>query len=57
MNDLYDFIVDILCKRVPIETINVKVDQIQSKISLIDIPDGIIMEPYEETVTVEKDGE
>ena len=56
MNDLFDFVIDILCKRVPIETINVKVDQIQSKIVLVDIPEGINMESSEETVTVEKDG-
>lgn len=44
MDTLYDYLVDILAKRVPVEGTNVKVEQIMSKIKLIPIPDDVILE-------------
>ena len=41
MDMLYEFIVDIMTKRIVIETPNVKVDQIIDKLVLIDIPQGV----------------
>ena len=41
MDALYGFIVDIMTKRVVIESPSVKVDQIIDKLVLIDIPQGI----------------
>lgn len=41
MNELYSFMIDILTKRVTIDQPSVKVDQIISKLVLLDIPDGI----------------
>lgn len=50
MDTIYEFIIDILTKRVPVEVPNVKVDQIHSKIALIDIPEGIYTENYTEVI-------
>jgi hypothetical protein len=55
MDTLYQFIIDILTKRVPIESPNVKVDQVTTKIILIDVPESInhedsiekVMQPVE----------
>ena len=41
MDTLYQFIVDILTKRVPVESPNVKVDQVNTKIILIEVPENI----------------
>lgn len=41
MDMLLDYIVDILSKRVPIEGVGVKVDQIINKIRLVPIPDDV----------------
>ena len=41
MDALYGFIVDIMTKRIVIESPNVKVDQIIDKLVLIDIPQGV----------------
>ena len=41
MDTLYQFVIDILTKRVPVESPNVKLDQIISKIVLIDLPEGV----------------
>lgn len=43
MDTLYDYLVDILAKRVPVEGVNVKVEQIMQKIKLIPVPDDIII--------------
>ena len=50
MDALYEYMADIMSKRVPIESANVRVDQITSKIILIDIPEGVYHENYTETV-------
>lgn len=41
MDTLYEFIVDIMSKRIVIESPSVKVDQIIEKLVLIDIPPGV----------------
>ncbi len=56
METLYDYFIDILNRRVPVDGTNVKVDQIINKIKLIEIPEDIILENGFETVEVEKDG-
>lgn len=35
MDTLYDYLIDILAKRVPVEGVNVKVEQIMSKVKLV----------------------
>lgn len=52
---LFDFMIDILAKRVPIENVNVKVDQIFGKVKLIDMPEGLYHEDTVETVTKENE--
>lgn len=52
MDMLLDYVVDILSKRVPIEGVGVKVDQIINKIRLVPVPEDIIEE--DKKVTVEK---
>ena len=44
MDTLYDYLIDILAKRVPVEGTNVKVEQIMSKIKLIPIPEDVILQ-------------
>ena len=43
METLYDYAIDILNKRVPVEGTNVKIDQIINKIYLADIPESIVL--------------
>ena len=50
MDQLYTFAIDILTKKVPVESPNVKIDQILSKIVLIDMPEGIFHEDTIEKV-------
>jgi len=52
MDMLLDYIVDILSRRVPIEGVGVKVDQIINKIRLVPIPEDI--NEVDKKVTVEK---
>lgn len=52
MDMLLDYIVDILSRRVPIEGVGVKVDQIISKIKLVPVPEDIVEE--DKKVEVEK---
>lgn len=40
-DNLLDFTVDILAKRVPVENVNVKVDQIHQKMVLCEMPEGM----------------
>jgi len=56
MNILYDYIIDILSKRVPVADVTVKVEQIINKIKLVEIPEGIYLEDKVEKVKVEEDG-
>ena len=56
MDTLYDYMIDILSKRVPIENVSVKVEQIISKVKLVEIPEHIVTADTVETVIVEKDG-
>lgn len=55
MDMLYDFLVDILAKRVPIENVAVKVDQINGKVKLIEMPEGMYHEDTVEIVTKENE--
>lgn len=50
MDTLYQFVIDILTKRVPVESPSVKLDQIVSKIVLIDLPEGVYHEDTIEKV-------
>lgn len=52
MDLLLDYIVDILSRRVPIEGVGVKVDQIINKIRLVPVPEDIVEE--DKKVEVEK---
>lgn len=56
MDTLFDYMIDILSKRVPIENVSVKVEQIIGKIRLVEVPDHLVLQDCTETVTVEKDG-
>ena len=51
MDTLYDYLIDILAKRVPVEGVNVKVEQIMSKVRLITMPEDVILE---DTIVKEK---
>jgi hypothetical protein len=55
MDTLYDFLIDILAKRVPIDDFNVKVEQIQSKIRLMPFPDDVFETDYTENVKTEQE--
>jgi hypothetical protein len=44
MDTLYDYLIDILAKRVPVEGVNVKVDQIMPRIRLTPVPDNIFLQ-------------
>ena len=55
MDTLYDCLIDILAKRVPVENVNVKVEQIMSKIKLISIPEGVVLEDRTEKQKVTKE--
>jgi uncharacterized protein YjgD (DUF1641 family) len=44
MDTLYDTLVDILAKRVPVEGVNVKVEHIMPKIRLLPIPEDVYLE-------------
>jgi hypothetical protein len=57
METLYDYIIDILNRRVPVDGTNVKVDQIINKVKLVEIPEDVILETIHETVEVERDGQ
>jgi uncharacterized membrane protein len=57
METLYDYFIDILNKRVPVDGTNVKVDQIINKVKLVEIPEDVILETIHETVEVERDGQ
>lgn len=50
MDTLFEFVIDILTKRVSVEAPNVKIDQIHGKITLVDIPEGVCTEDYTETI-------
>lgn len=53
---LYDYIIDILSKRVPIENVQVRVEQIINRVRFVPVPPNLYFEDFVETVTVEKDG-
>ena len=55
MDMLYDFLVDILAKRVPVENVAVKVDQINGKVKLIEMPEGLYHEDTVEIITKENE--
>ena len=51
MDSIFDNLIDIAARRVPQDGANVKIDHIAHKIRFIFLPDGIIEDTYEETVT------
>lgn len=55
MDTLYDYLIDILAKRVPVEGVNVKVEQIINKIKLISVPEEVILVDRVEKVKVTGD--
>jgi hypothetical protein len=55
MDTLFDYMIDILAKRVPIDNVNVKVEQIQSKVRLVPFPDDVFESDYTETVKTEQE--
>jgi hypothetical protein len=55
MDTLYDYLIDILAKRVPVEGVNVKVEQIIHKIKLVSVPEDIILADKIEKVKVTGD--
>jgi hypothetical protein len=58
MDTIYTILFDILSKRQGLEYPNVKIDQVQGKIALIDIPEGIYPEDYTEVkkIPAEEEG-
>lgn len=50
MDTLYEFVADILTKRIVVDNPNVKIDQVHSKLVLIDIPEGTYTQDYKETI-------
>ena len=50
MDTLYEFVADILTKRIVVDNPNVKIDQVHSKLVLIDVPEGIYTQDYKETI-------
>ena len=52
MDMLLDYVVDILSRRVPIEGVGVKVDQIINKIKLVPVPEDVVEE--DKKIEVEK---
>ena len=54
-DNLLDFTVDILAKRVPVENVNVKVDQIHQKIVLCEMPEGMYNKDTKQTTYVDQE--
>lgn len=50
MDTLYEFLIDIATKRVSIDKPSVKIDQIAPKVVLVDLPEGINVDDWSETV-------
>jgi len=55
MNVLYESLVDILSKKVPIDGVSVKVEQIIGKIKLVEVPEGVYEIDTKETKTIEEE--
>ena len=55
MDTLYDYIIDILAKRVPVEGVNVKVEQILPRIKLVTVPENVFLK--DQVVTEKTTGE
>ena len=55
MDNLFDFAVDVLARRVPTENVSVKVGEITSRILLVPMPEGLHHEDYEEVIMHEDD--
>ena len=57
MDTLYDYLIDILAKRVPVEGVNVKVEQIIHKIKLVSVPEDVILaDRFEQVMVTGEDG-
>jgi len=55
LETIFDLFIDILSKKVPVEGVTVKIDQILHKIRLVPIPDDVVYE--DGTKIVDKVGE
>lgn len=55
MDNLFDFAVDVLARRVPTENVNVKVGEITSRIVLLPMPEDLYHEDYEEVIMHENE--
>ena len=55
METLYDYLIDILAKRVPVENVNIKIDTIIGKIKLVTLPEDVVLEDRVEKVKVTKE--
>lgn len=53
METLYDYIIDIVSKRIPVEGVNVKAEQIVHKIKLLPFPEDVVEADKKTTKTVE----
>lgn len=54
MDRLYEYLFDILARKVPTENVTIKIDQIHHKVKLVQMPDDIVEEDYEQKI-VNKD--
>lgn len=58
MDRLYDYLIDILAKKVPTDNVTVKIDQIHHKVKFVTMPDDVVEEDFEQKITEEaKEGE
>lgn len=46
MNELYDILLDIMAKSVPVEDTSIKIEQVMTKIKLMPMPEGVYHEDF-----------
>lgn len=47
MERLYEYLFDILAKKVPTENVTIKIDQIHGKVRLVQMPDDVVEEDFQ----------
>ena len=50
MDRLYDYLIDIMAKKVPTDNVTVKIDQIHHKVKFVTMPDDVVEEDYEQKI-------
>ena len=50
MERLYDYLIDILAKKVPTDNVTVKIDQIHHKVKFVTMPDDVVEEDFEQKI-------